>query len=45
LIAGGSAVVGPYRGLAWYSPVLLLAIPGGLRLRRRDGRLAGLIWP
>ena len=36
-------LVGPYRGLVWYSPVLLLAIPGGLRLRRRDPRLAGQV--
>ena len=36
-------LVGPYRGLIWYSPVLLLAIPGGLRLRRRAPRLAGLV--
>ena len=39
-------LVGPYRGLVWYSPVLLLAIPGGLRLgahERGAPRLAGLI--
>jgi hypothetical protein len=36
-------LVGPYRGLIWYCPVLLLVIPGGWRLRRRAPRLAGLI--
>jgi len=36
-------MIGPYRGLFWYNPVLLLALPGGLLLRRKSPRLAGLI--
>lgn len=32
----------PYRGLFWYNPVLLLALPGWLMLRRHDARLAWL---
>ncbi|MBL8153189.1 MAG: hypothetical protein JNM70_03320 [Anaerolineae bacterium] len=35
--------ISPFRGLFWYSPALLLALPGGLMLRRRDGRLAALL--
>lgn len=30
----------PYRGLMWYSPILWLAVPGILLLRRRDRVLA-----
>lgn len=33
----------PYRGLFWYSPVLLLALPGWLMLRRRFPHLAWLL--
>ncbi len=33
----------PYRGLFWYSPILLLSIPGWLMLRRAHARLAWLI--
>lgn len=33
----------PYRGLFWYSPVLLLALPGWLTLRRQTSKLAWLI--
>jgi len=32
----------PYRGLFWYNPILILAIPGWLMLRRRLPRLAWL---
>ncbi len=32
----------PYRGLFWYNPLLLLAIPGWLMLRRSAPRLAWL---
>jgi hypothetical protein len=32
----------PYRGLFWYNPILILAIPGWLMLRRRTSRLAWL---
>lgn len=36
--------LGPYRGLAWYSPVLLLALPGWLMLRwARPGAAALLL--
>ncbi len=35
--------ISPYRGLFWYSPVLLLALPGWLMLRRHFSRLAWLI--
>jgi hypothetical protein len=35
--------ISPFRGLFWYSPALLLALPGGLMLRRRDGRLVALL--
>ena len=35
--------VGPYRGLFWYSPALLLAIPGWLLLRHKNPSLAWLI--
>jgi hypothetical protein len=35
--------IGSYRGLFWYSPVLLLAIPGWLMLRRKNASLAWLI--
>jgi hypothetical protein len=35
--------IGPQRGLFWYSPVLLLAIPGLLMLRRKNVSLAVLI--
>ncbi len=33
----------PYRGLFWYSPVLLLALPGWLMLRRTQPRLAWMV--
>lgn len=33
----------PYRGLFWYNPVLLLAIPGWALLRRRDRPLANTV--
>jgi hypothetical protein len=33
----------PYRGLFWYNPLLLLAIPGWLMLRRLSSNLAWLI--
>ena len=33
----------PYRGLFWYSPVLLLALPGWLMLRREQPRLAWMV--
>jgi hypothetical protein len=35
--------IGPYRGLFWYNPVLLLAIPGWLMLCRRGTWLAWFI--
>jgi hypothetical protein len=35
--------IGPYRGLLWYSPILLLALPGWLMLRRKNVSLAWLI--
>jgi len=35
--------LGSYRGLFWYNPVLLLAIPGWLMLRRQTGALAWLV--
>lgn len=34
--------ISPFRGIAWYSPVLLLGIPGWLMLRRRINWLAWL---
>ncbi|MBI5671542.1 MAG: hypothetical protein HZC41_26420 [Chloroflexi bacterium] len=34
--------ISPYRGLFWYSPILLLALPGWLMLRRRAPWLAWL---
>ncbi len=34
--------ISPYRGLFWYSPALLLALPGWLMLRHRAARLAWL---
>ncbi len=34
--------ISPYRGLFWYSPVLLLALPGWLMLRRTASWLAWL---
>lgn len=33
----------PYRGIVWYSPLLLLALPGGLMLRKTHRWLAGAI--
>ena len=33
----------PFRGLAWFSPVLLLALPGGLLLWRRERLLTALL--
>ena len=36
-------LLSPYRGVFWYNPLLLLAIPGWLLFRRRHGRLAWLI--
>ncbi len=36
-------IIGPARGLIWYSPVLLLAIPGGMRLWRTHRWATGLI--
>ncbi len=36
-------LLGPARGLLWYSPVLLLAIPGARALWRRQRWLVGLI--
>lgn len=33
----------PFRGLAWFSPVLLLALPGGLLLWRRQRALTVLL--
>ncbi len=33
--------IGPYRGLFWYSPILLLAIPGWLMLGRK---ISSLVW-
>jgi hypothetical protein len=33
----------PYRGLFWYNPILILAIPGWLMLRRQTPRLAWLV--
>ncbi|MEO8607548.1 MAG: hypothetical protein ABI690_06690 [Chloroflexota bacterium] len=35
--------VGPYRGLFWYNPLLLLVIPGWLMLRRKFSALAWLV--
>ena len=35
-------LIGPARGLIWYSPVLLLAIPGSMRLWRTHRWAAGL---
>lgn len=35
--------LGPYRGLMWYSPVLLLALPGWLMLRRARPGVAALL--
>ncbi len=35
--------ISPYRGLFWYSPILLLALPGWLMLRRQISKLAWLI--
>ena len=32
-------IIGPARGLVWYSPVLLLAIPGGVWFWRHDRRI------
>ena len=32
----------PYRGLLWYNPILLLAIPGWLLLRRTNPQTGGL---
>lgn len=34
--------ISPFRGIAWYSPVLLLGIPGWLMLRRKINWLAWL---
>ncbi|MGQ9887523.1 MAG: hypothetical protein ACUVSX_03440 [Aggregatilineales bacterium] len=36
-------LLSPYRGVFWYNPLLLLALPGWLLFRRRHGRLAWLI--
>jgi hypothetical protein len=36
-------LISPYRGLFWYNPVLLLALPGWLMLRRAMPRLAWLL--
>ena len=36
-------LLSPYRGVFWYSPLLLLALPGWLLFRRRHNRLAWLI--
>jgi len=36
-------LLSPYRGVFWYNPLLLLAIPGWLLFRQRHGRLAWLI--
>ncbi len=36
-------LIGPARGLIWYSPVLLLAIPGAVRLWRTHRWATGLI--
>ena len=35
-------LLSPYRGLFWYNPLLLLAIPGWFMLRRKVGALAWL---
>jgi hypothetical protein len=35
--------ISPYRGVFWYSPILLLALPGWLLLRKRANALAWLI--
>ncbi|NDJ62621.1 MAG: hypothetical protein GYB67_15970 [Chloroflexi bacterium] len=36
-------LIGPYRGLLWYSPVVILALPGWLMLRRHISAFAWLI--
>ena len=36
-------LLSPYRGVFWYSPLLLLAVPGWFIFRRRHARLARLI--
>ncbi len=36
-------LLSPYRGVFWYNPVLLLAIPGAVCLRRRSPRLTWMI--
>ncbi|HLY27506.1 MAG TPA: hypothetical protein VKQ72_14270, partial [Aggregatilineales bacterium] len=37
-------LVSPYRGIFWYSPVLLLAIPGWVMLRKTSARSAEFAW-
>jgi hypothetical protein len=37
-------LISPYRGLLWYNPVLLLAIPGWLMLRRARPAAAWLVF-
>lgn len=36
-------LISPYRGLFWYNPLLLLALPGWWMLRRRESALAWLL--
>ncbi len=36
-------LVSPYRGVVWYNPVLMLAVPGALLLWRQKAAFAGII--
>jgi hypothetical protein len=36
-------ILSPYRGYFWYNPLLILALPGWVLLRRKQGSLAWLI--
>ncbi len=40
LLGAAGMLFSPYRGLFWYNPALLLALPGGIILARQDRRLA-----